>query len=128
MSVIWLKKSIGFHVEYSSFLSNLREAWTYSTNFGKYWNIKFLEDASSGSSKDGRTKRHDEAILDFQNIAKAPKTWWTNGLIEISCDMGNFTNNLIHFIFHSYRTTVTVTYTKSYTLFCGHLELFLKYL
>jgi hypothetical protein len=81
---------IGFHVEYSSFLFILHEALTYSTNFGKCWNTKFLEDVSSGSSTDRRTKRHDEATPDFHNIAKAPKTWWTNGLIEINCDMGEF--------------------------------------
>ena len=85
-----IKIYIGFYVKYSSFLFSLHEAWTFSTDFGKYLNNKFLEDASSGSRADGRTKWHNEATVDFHNFAKAPKTWWTDRLIEINCDMGEF--------------------------------------
>jgi hypothetical protein len=49
------------------------------------------------------------------------------GYLKLTVIWENFTNNLIHFIFQSYRTIVTTICTKSYTLFCEHLEIFLKY-
>jgi hypothetical protein len=39
---------------------------------------------------DGRTKRHDEAIVTFNNFAKTLKILWTDRLIEINCDIGEF--------------------------------------
>jgi hypothetical protein len=40
---------IGLHVKYSIFLSDLNETSIISTDLGKFWNIKFCENLSSGS-------------------------------------------------------------------------------
>jgi hypothetical protein len=64
---------IGLHVKYHLFLSDLNETSNFSAEFGKYSNIKFHENPSSGSRvvPCGRTDR--ERQKDKQNHRRTEK-------------------------------------------------------
>ena len=75
LSEIWSKVYIDLHVKWPLYLSDFSGHCIFSTDFGKYSNIKFHENSSSesGFHADGWTDRHDKTNGSFSQFSNAPK-------------------------------------------------------